>query len=167
MDSSTTGAGHRRSHFSPGWGTTHLRFRCQKRTKYTIYKELDWTCWPCRFWMIALDCTSPDLTPCNFSLGFCKTASVSVNLPTYHRRSSCPHHRGHCASGWSSATACMAGNWIQTGCASCGTGSSYWALLIYVQLWTKCFSFCFIFYSGSILGVSVDANIMFLSVSSL
>ena len=51
MVSSTTGTGHRRSHFSAGWATTPLPLKCQKRTEYTISKE---TCWPWRFWKLAL-----------------------------------------------------------------------------------------------------------------
>ena len=42
----------------------------------------DWTCWPWRFWMLALTCTSPHLTPCDFFLwGFVKQQVYRPPLP--------------------------------------------------------------------------------------
>ena len=104
------------------------------------FPKMDWTYWPWRFLMLALASMFPRPHTLWFlSLGFCKTASVSAHLTTFHRGSSCPHQRGHCTSGWSNAIMCMAGNWIQNWCVLCDTGSSHWEFVIYIQLcWKKC-----------------------------
>ncbi|KAJ4438148.1 hypothetical protein ANN_14087 [Periplaneta americana] len=82
MASSTTGTGHRRSHFSAGWGTTPLALRCQKRTEYTTSKEMDGRAGrkdlECLHWPLR----SPDPTPCDFFLwGFIKQQVYQPPLP--------------------------------------------------------------------------------------
>ena len=67
-------------------------------------EDFEFLTWPPR---------SSDLTPCDFFLwGFVKQQVYRppYNLSSYHRGSSCPHQRGHCTSGWSNVTTCMAGN---------------------------------------------------------